>query len=411
MAERRMDRAATAGSYEDTSSEMNDEENFIDVTALLQAILRGRRSVCAITLAVFLVATAVAFLIPAKYTSSTTIIPPSSGSSSSIATAVAGQVSSALGAGAADLITGGMGKGSSDLFAGVLRSRSVACEMVKRFDLMHVYKAKKESQAEKALSSDTEVIADAKSPLVTVEVTASSPALAHDMASAYVDVVRDANERLALSQASQRRLFFEQQLAKEKDNLADAEVELKKDEEKSGLIAPSGQTESEIKTIAATQAQLAVRQVELTALRNSATDQNPEVIRLRSEIGDLQGQLSRMQRGGDSESSLVIPTSKVPELQLDYVRKTREVKYHEALFEMLARQYEAARLDEARDAPVIQVLDPASYPDAKSSPKRAFYMLGGLFFGFFAGCVWVLMREKLWALRVSLATEKQPEQA
>jgi uncharacterized protein involved in exopolysaccharide biosynthesis len=406
-----MNRAATAVSYEDASPEMDDEEESIDVAALLQAILRGKRSIFASTLVFFLAATAVAFLIPAKYTSSTTVIPPSLGGSSSIASAVAGQVSSALGAGAADLITGGAGKSSSDLFIGVLRSRSVASEMVKRFDLMHVYKAKRESQAEKTLNSNADVIADSKSPLVTIEVTASSPALAHDMADAYVDVVREANGRLALSQSSQRRLFFEQQLAKEKDSLADAEVELKKDEERSGLIAPTGQTESEIKTIAETQAQLAVRQVQLTALRNSATDQNPEVVRLKSEIGDLQGQLSRLQRGSDSESGLVIPTSKVPELQLDYVRKDRDVKYHEALFEMLARQYEAARLDEARDAPVIQVLDPASYPDAKSSPKRAFYMLGGLVFGFFAGCLWVLMREKLWALRTSLETEKQPEQA
>jgi uncharacterized protein involved in exopolysaccharide biosynthesis len=220
-----------------------------------------------------------------------------------------------------------------------------------------------------------------------------------------MDALRETNGRLALSQSSQRRLFFGQQLAKEKDDLEDAEVDLMKTEEQSGLIAPTGQTTVEIETLAQTQAQIAVRQVQLAALRDSATEQNPEVIRLRSEIGDLQGQLARLQNGSGKLSAAAIPTSKVPELQLEYVRKEREVKYHEALFEMLSRQYEAARLDEARDAPVLQVLDPASYPDTKSAPKRSYYMLGGLVFGFISGCVWVLLREPMRELRASLAQE------
>jgi uncharacterized protein involved in exopolysaccharide biosynthesis len=88
---------------------------------------------------------------------------------------------------------------------------------------------------------------------------------------------------------------------------------------------------------------------------------------------------------------------------LEYVRKEREVKYHEALFDMLSKQYEGARLDEARDAPLLQMLDPASYPDTKSSPKRMYIMLGGLAFGFLASCVWVLTRERIEAFRASLA--------
>jgi uncharacterized protein involved in exopolysaccharide biosynthesis len=208
-----------------------------------------------------------------------------------------------------------------------------------------------------------------------------------------MDALRQTNGRLALTQSSQRRLFFGDQLAKEKDALEDAEVDLKKTEEQSGLIAPAGQTESEIKTIAETQAQMAAREVQLASLRESSTEENPQVIRLRSEIEDLRGQLARLQQGNGRESAASIPTSKVPELQLEYVRKEREVKYHETLFDMLSRQYEAARLDEAHDAPVLQVLDPASYPDAKSSPKRLYIMLGGLAFGLFAGCLWVLARE------------------
>jgi uncharacterized protein involved in exopolysaccharide biosynthesis len=398
MAESAIDRTDTAESHANTSSAVEEEESSIDLVALFQTLRSGRRTIFRVTLGFFAIATVVAFLLPFQYTSTVSFIPPNLNNSSSMASALAGQLS-ALGAG--DLV-GGV-KNPGDLYAGILKSRFISSELVKQFDLMHVYRVKKESQAEKILDSSTDVTVDMKSSIVTVGVTAKSPVLAHDLASAYMDALRETNGRLALSQSSQRRLFFGQQLAKEKDDLEDAEVDLKKTEEQSGLIAPTGQTEAEIRTVAETQAQMAVREVQLAALRDSATEQNPEVIRLRSEIGDLQGQLSRLQNGSGNTSTAAIPTSKVPELQLEYVRKEREVKYHEALFDMLSKQYEGARLDEARDAPLLQMLDPASYPDTKSAPKRSYYMLGGLVFGFFASCVWVLTRDRIRALRVFLA--------
>jgi uncharacterized protein involved in exopolysaccharide biosynthesis len=399
MAENAENHVGIAESCGNASPAVEREESSIDFVALFRTLRRGKRTIFRVTLGCFAIATLIAFVLPFQYTSAVSFIPPNLNGSSSMASALAGQLS-ALGAG--DLV-GGV-KNPGDLYSGILRSRSIASELVKRFDLMRVYRVKKESQAEKVLGSNTDVTVDIKSSIVTVDVTAKSPALAHDLANAYMDALRETNGRLALSQSSQRRLFFGQQLAKEKDDLEDAEVELKKTEEQSGLIAPTGQTEAEIRTVAETQAQMAVREVQLAALRDSATEQNPEVVRLRSEINDLQGQLSRLQRGsGGDGSTTAIPTSKVPELQLEYVRKEREVKYHEALFDMLSKQYEGARLDEARDAPLLQMLDPASYPDTKSAPKRSYYMLGGLVFGFFASCVWVLTRDRIRALRVFLA--------
>jgi tyrosine-protein kinase Etk/Wzc len=382
-------------------SKAEEDEDSIDFAVLFHRLRRGKGTILRTTLAAIAIATVIAFLVPVRYTSSTSFVPPTLGSSSSMATALAGQLSSL---GAADLI-GGV-KSPGDMYAGILRSRSIARELVKQFNLMQVYRVKKESQAEKDLDANTVVTADAKSTIVTVDVTDKSPGRARDLANAYMDELRETNGRLALSQSSQRRLFFEQQLTREKDDLEGAEVDLKRTEEQSGLIAPTGQTEMEIKTIAETQAAMALRQVQLAALRDAATDQNPEVIRLRSEIADLQGQLSRLQSGGGKGSIGAIPTSKVPELQLEYVRKEREVKYHEALFEMLSRQYEAARLDEARDAPMLQVLDPASYPDTRSSPTRSYYLLGGLGFGFLAGCIWVLTRDHIRALRASFASSE-----
>lgn len=397
MAESAIDRTDTAEPYADAMAVVEEEESSIDIVALFQALRRGKRTILGVSLGIFVIATVYAFLLPFRYTSTVSFIPPSVSSGSSMASALAGQLS-ALGTGN---LLGGV-KNSGDLYAGILRSRSVTSELVKRFDLTKVYGVKKVSLAESILNSNVTVTVDSKSSIVTVDVTDKSPALARDLASAYMDVLRETEGRLVMGQSSQRRLFFGQQLAKEKDDLEDAEVDLKKTEEQSGLIAPTGQTESQIRTVAETRAQIAVRQVQLAALRQSATDQNPEVIRLRSEIGDLLGQLSRLQTGNGKETSAAIPTSKVPELQLEYVRKEREVKYHEALFDALAKQYEAARLDEARDAPVLQVLDPASYPDTKSSPKRSYFMFGGLVFGFFASCAWVLTREPLRVLRASL---------
>jgi uncharacterized protein involved in exopolysaccharide biosynthesis len=396
MTEDAIDRPGRAEFGPSVPADREEEETSIDLVALFQTLRRGKWTIIAISLVLCGIVTVYAFLLPFRYTSTVSFIPPNGSSGSSMAVALAGQLS-AFGAG--DLLGGA--KNSGELYAGILRSRSVTGELVKRFDLTHVYGVKKVSQAGNILNSNMEVNVDSKSGIVAVDVTAKSPALARDLASAFMDELRETNGRLALSQSSQRRLFFGQQLAKEKDDLEDAEVELKKTEEQSGLIAPSGQTQMEIGTIAQTQAQIAVREVQLAALRNSATEQNPEVIRLRSEITDLQEQLGRLQRGSNSKSTATIPTSKVPELQLEYVRKEREVKYHEALFDMLSRQYEAARLDEARDSPVLQVLDEASYPDIKSGPKRSYYMLGSLVVGFLGSCVWVLTRERIHALATS----------
>jgi len=397
MAKNTIDGPETAEVYVKAPSfeEKEEEEGHIDLVVLFRNLRRERKTIFGAAISAFVVATAIAFLLPPVYTSTTSFIPPNLNNSSSMATALAGQIS-ALGG---DLLGGG--KSSGELYAGILRSRSIASEVVKRFGLLQLYRVKKESQAEKILASNIAVVVDAKSTIVTLSVTEKSPELARDIANAYMDALRETEGRLALGQSSQRRLFFGQQLAKEKDDLEDAEVELKKTEEQTGLISPAGQTESEIRTIAETQAQMAMRQVQLAALRQSATEQNPEVIRLQSEIGDLQGQLARLQNGNGKATSGAIPTAKVPQLQLDYVRKEREVKYHEALFETLSKQYEAARLDEAHDAPVLQVLDPASYPDSKSAPKRTYIVLGGMILGFFGGCVWVLVRGRIHDLRIT----------
>jgi uncharacterized protein involved in exopolysaccharide biosynthesis len=377
-----------------------EEESSIDFLAYLNTLYRGRRTVVVTTLGAFAIATAIAFLTPPQFTSRGSFIPPSSTNSS--VSSLMGQLGPLAALGGGGMMSGP--KSPGDLYVGILKSQSVESEIVKRFDLMSVYKAKKESQAEGALAARSKFDVGAKDSIVTISVTDSSPQRARDIVNAYLDALRETNGRLALSESSQRRVFFGQELAKEKDALADAEVDLRKVEEQTGLISPEGQTATEIQMIAQTRNQIAAREVQLSSLRESATPQNPEVIRLQSEIGDLEGQLVRLQMGTGESKTGAIPTSKVPELELEVVRKSREVKYQEALFDMLVRQYEAAQMDESHDAPLLQVLDAASYPDAKSGPQRKQIMLGGLIFGFLAGGVWVLVRERIPEVRARLAT-------
>ncbi len=141
-------------------------------------------------------------------------------------------------------------------------------------------------------------------------------------------------------------------------------------------------------------AQITSRQVELAALTQGATDQNPAVVRLQTEITGLEQQLQKLQNdsGRRQPGSIQLPTAKVPELALEYVRKQREVKYHEVLFELIARQYESARLDESREAPLLQVVDRALIPDRKSGPPRMLLILASCILGAFAGVSWVILR-------------------
>jgi tyrosine-protein kinase Etk/Wzc len=387
MLARILDRMEPIGAENAVSTMPFEEGPLSTLGAILRKLYLGWKTILVSILAGVAIATTIAFLMPPTYTAEASFIPPTSVSSSTAAMLL-GQFSQF-----ASLTGGGGSVGMTtpgQLYVGILKSRLIADKLIERFGLMSVYRVKKESQAEKILSKNSEFVVGLKDSIVTVRVTDKSPTRARDIAKAYLDLLYDTNGRLALTESSQRRMFFEQQLARQKDALADAEVDLKKTQEQSGLIAPERQTATEIQMTAQTRAEIAARKVQLAGLAQSATSQNPEFIRLESEIDNLQGQLNQLLKGQNEKGNGEIPRSKVPELALENVRKLREVKYHEALFEILSKQYEAARLDESRDGVVLQVLDNASIPDTRSSPRRGLIIAGGLFLGLLAGSVWVL---------------------
>jgi len=365
------------------------EIDLLDLTALL---LRGKKTVLKFMLVTAaLAAILVYFVMKPMYTAEATFLPPQSAPGSGVSQML-GQLGSLGSLGA---LSGGL-KSPGDVYVGILKSRTIADELIKRFDLQTIYKTKRISDTAKRLK-DRSTFVSGKDTLITISVEDHDANRATRLANGYLDALYEQNGRLALTEASQRRLFFEQQLEHEKDSLADAEVELKKTEEQTGLISPGGQAQLGIDSIAQVRAEISSREIELDALKQAATDQNPAVVRLQTQIDGLQQQLQKLENGSvvRRPGNVLPATAKVPELALEYVRKEREVKYHEVLFGLIAKQYESARLDEAREAPVLQVVDRAVVPDRKSGPPRTLIMLATCLLGALAGAVWIIGKDFL----------------
>ncbi len=360
----------------------------VDLNAAWKVLKSDWRRFGTIALGTVALVAAFAFGKPDVYTASASFLPPAGSSNMG---ALASELS---------LLSGSTGllpqKNSGDTYVGILSSRRVADKMTARFHLKDYYKVRKQSVAEAILASRSQFEVGVRDGIITLKVTDRDPVLAKDIANAYLDELHAATGELALTEAAQRRMFFEQQLQKEKDRLADAEVALRQVQERTGAIAPSGQTQLEVQTIAQMRAAISSRQAALAGLRASSTDQNPGVIQLRNEIADLQRQLISLQENVRATGGKSDPQARVPEAEMEYVRRERDVKYHEGLFEMLSKQYESARLDEAHDAPVLQVLDYAAVPDTKSGPRRTLMLGVGAVLGLLLGATYSLVRDRSW---------------
>ena len=278
------------------------------------------------------------------YTGKSTILPPQQ--SQSAISSLLGQFGAIAGLGAPDL---GL-KNPADLFVAMLKSRTVADHLVDRFDLRKVYRVKRYQDARKKLDERSNIEAGDEG-LISISATDRDPGRAADMANAYVDELHSLNVNLAISEAAQRRLFYEQKLEAERQELAQAELALKQAEEKSGLVQPDAQGRAIVGAVADMRAQIAGHEVQLQAMRTFATENNPDVKRAEQELAGLRSQLAKLERStaGAGMGSMEIPTRQLPEVQLEYLRRARDLKYHEALYEFLGKQLEAARIDQAKN--------------------------------------------------------------
>jgi len=375
-------------------AELNDARGQnVYLLDFLIILSKRRRFILVFTLVVTLLTAIVTLLLPNQYTAETTILPPAQ--NSSMSSALMGQLggSSAL----ASVAGASLGiKNPSDMYVSLFQSRTIEDAMVQRFGLMAKYKAKKDSEARAAFERHAKVVLGAKDGIIHVTVKDRDPKQASDLANGYVDEFRKLTARLAITEASQRRLFFEKQLLESKENLTNAEEALKNTEQSTGVLQIDSQARSLIESAATLRAQVVAKEVQLQGMRSYATEDNPEVVTAEQQLAALKAQLAKL-AGSDqgSSSDFMVPKGKVPEAGMEYLRRLRDVKYYETISELVGKQYEVAKLDEARQGAITQIVDVAVPPDNRSFPKRTISVVVALFFSFFVACVWCIFMGRM----------------
>ena len=352
------------------------EQSNITVLDYLIVLRKWQRLIVWITLAAVVLAVIVSLLIPKIFRAEARILPPQQSSGGSAA-----QLLSQLGGlGVAPGLVGM--KTTNDLYIGLLKSRTVFDRMVDRFKLLEVYKVKYREDARRDLMKALKIQDGKKSGIITIGVEDKDPQRSADMANGFVEELKTVSQSIALTEASQRRLFFEEQLKSVKEALTRSEESLRGYQEQTGAIEIKEQAKVVIESVARLRAQIAAKEVELKVLKTTATQRNPDRQRVEEELRGMQEQLAKLQSKTGSPDTLM-PTGKMPAAGTGSVRKIRDLKYNETLYELLAKQYEIAKIDEARDAAVIQVVDKAITPEKKVKPNRRIMVATAAFTSFF----------------------------
>ena len=374
---------------------MSDESNRSSGTDFLEILLvlaREKKLILQVTMGATILAAIMVFIIPKSYTATATILPPQQ--NQSVLSAMMGQLA---GTQSLDLRDLGL-KNPSDVFVAMLKSRTVEDALINRFDLRKVYGVKSYQDARKKLEKRSEIDPE-KEGLISIAVTDRDPRRAADIANAWVEELRALNQNLALTEAAQRRAFFEQKLVAERNALSQAELALQQIEQQTGIIQPDAQTRALIGEVAEVRAQIAAKEVQLQSMGSYATPNNPDVKRVETELAKLRAQFASLSRtqatAAPSEGNLQVPTGRVAGAGLEYLQAARELKYHESLYDFLSRQLEAARIDEAKSAVVVQVVDKAVEPEKKSSPRRLLIIAVTALLSFLLVALGALVREAL----------------
>jgi len=350
-----------------------DEVNLVDYW---RVVWKRRRLIGGLFVSAVLTALVVSLLMPKIYESTATLLP-------SLDSKEGGGLGALLSAGGAAQGLGislpGTPATPTDIFVAMLKSRIMADEVIKRFNLMDLYEAKTMQETRKALEGDTRITV-AKEKVIKITVEAKSPPLAADIANFYVSNLDRLNRTLNVSKAGQNRAFIERRLTETQVNLVKAEEALKNFQTHNKTVAVEAQSKAMIEAAAMIQAQIAAQEVQIQVMSSYLSPDNPEFTRVRSGIEELKKQLYLLESGRGGKGML--PGDRlhpamvtVPGLALDYGRLMREVKVQETLYSLLTSQNEQAKIAEARDTPTVQVLDPAIPAEKKSKPSIRLNML------------------------------------
>lgn len=329
-----------------------------------------------------LLSTGLAFVIPKRYDSTTRLMPPGNQSSSGMAmmAAMAGKAGTGLSSLAGDLL--GM-KSSGDLFIDILRSRTVEDRLIDRFDLRRVYRDRYWQDARGDLARNTSIAEDRKSGVLTIVVTDRDSGRAAEIARAYVEELDRLVAQVTTSSARRERIFIEQRLVTVKQDLNHASREFSEYASQNAAIDIAAQGKATVEAAARLEGELIAAQSELEGLERIYTKDNVRTRSLQGRVDELRSQLHKM--GGDTAvSSSGKPASaegfpsirQLPLLGVKWADLYRETKLQETVYELLTQQYELAKIEEAKEIPVVRVLDLAEVPEKKSFPPRM--LIGGL---------------------------------
>lgn len=357
----------------------------------------ARAAACSLVLS-----TLVAFLIPARYESTSQLMPPDNQSTSltSILASVSGGGASGLGGIASDLL--GL-KSTSDTFVGILSSRTVQDSLIQKFDLQKLYSARRMEDARKTLAARTAISVDRKSQIISITVTDKSPQRAGAMTAAYVEELNRLVAELSTSSARRERIFLEGRLKAVTLDLEGAEKDFSKFASKNTTIDIKEQGKAMVEAAAILQGQLIAAQSEYEGLKQIYTDNNVRVRSVKARIDELQRQLEKL--GGRDDSALgasdqpgdsMYPSiRKLPLLGVEYADLYRRARIQETVLETLTKEYELAKVQEAKEIPTVKVLDVADIPDKKSFPPRLLIIVLGMFVGI-SGIITWLFANTIW---------------
>ena len=352
--------------------------------------------------------TIIAFLIPAKYTSTTRLMPPDQSASSGLGVlaSLAGK-SNSVPLGALESLGGellGL-KTTGDLFAGVLQSRTVQDDLIAKFDLRKVYRDKLLEDTRKSLAKNTSISIDKKSGIISIAVTDRNPQRAAAMAEEYVAELNRKVVGLNTSSAHRERVFLEDRLDQVRENLESAEKQFSQFASKNTAIDIQEQGKAMIEAGASLEGQLIAAQTELEGLRQIYTDNNIRVRETQARIDEIRRQMQKL-GGANSDSSidnpettddqnlLYPPIRQLPILGVTYADLYRQTKVEETVFEVLTQECELAKVEEAKETPSVKVLDTADIPGKKSSPPRLLIIFTGTLLAGVFGVALVLQNQK-----------------
>ena len=351
---------------------MKDSGEEINLLIYWSVLVRRKKLIGLIVAAAFVCSVVTSLLLPKKYDATVSLMPPEANNDSmrTAASMMSGAAGALLGGAAGSL---GLGAASpATVWIGILKSDSVRDPIIDKFHLKKKFGVSAIEDARRILS-EMVTIEKSKEDIVSITVEDREPVEAARMANAFVEELDTVVQNRSMTEGKRTRIFVEQRLSETKDKLGRLEEELRKFQKENGAVKLDEQSKAIVEAIGSLKGRLIAREIELQTALSYSAPTNPRVELLKTEVKELKSKLRELEEGrrGSRRNGIFIPTSRLPDVSLQYARLVRDIKIQQTLFELLSRQYEMARIQEAKDTPAVQVLDAAKVPERKAKPRRA----------------------------------------